>query len=47
MAVAKDNFYKFIGGKRPDLFWKTMNKGKRADYYSNELKDLITRMIDL
>ena len=46
-ATAKDSFYKFIGGKRPDLFWKTMNKGKSADYFSEEFKDLVTKMIDL
>jgi len=27
-ATAKDGFYKFIGGKRPDLFWKAMCRGK-------------------
>jgi len=46
-AIAKDPFYKFIGGKRPDLFWKTMNKGKPEDYFSEEFKDLVTQMIDI
>lgn len=47
MAVVKDNFYKFIGGGRSDLFWRMMLKNKPNDYYSEEFKDLVTKMIDV
>lgn len=46
-AIAKDQFYKYIGGKRPDLFWKTMGKGKPDGYFSEEFQDLCGRMMEL
>ena len=36
LAKAKDSIYKFIGGKRPDLFWKTVGKGKSEGYFSED-----------
>jgi len=46
-AVAKDPFYKYIGGNRLDLYWKTMSKGKPTNYYSEEFKDLCGQMMQL
>jgi len=40
-ATYKDGFFKFIGGKRPDLFWKAMSKGKKTGYFSEDFKDLV------
>jgi len=45
MAVAKDPFYKFIGGGRPDLFWKKMMSNKRAGFFSDDFKNLVQRML--
>jgi hypothetical protein len=41
IATAKDGFYKYIGGNRPDLFWKCMQKGKKDGYFSEDFKDLV------
>ena len=46
-ATAKDAFYKFIGGKRPDLFWKAMAKGKDAGHFSEEFMDLVQEMLNV
>ena len=33
LAKAKDSIYKFIGGKRPNLFWKCMKKERLRDTF--------------
>lgn len=40
-AIAKDSFYKYIGGNRPDLFWKCMSRGKKSNYFSKDFMDLV------
>ena len=44
-AIARDGYYKFIGGNRPDMFWKCMSKGKIAGYFSEDFKDLVQNML--
>jgi len=45
-AKVKDDLYKLIGGKRPDLYWKAVSKHK--DFvFSEDFKDLVTKMIDV
>ena len=46
-ATPRDKFYKFIGGKRPDLFWKSMERGKPAGFFSEDFKDLVQSMLAL
>jgi len=45
-ALPKDNFYKYIGGERPDLFWEVMGRGKEDGHFSEEFKDLVQEMIN-
>ena len=47
IAKVSDPTYKYIGGKRPDLFWKKMQTGKSKGYFSEEFKDLVGKMLDL
>jgi serine/threonine protein kinase len=44
-AVKNDPHYKFIGGKKPELFWKAMERGKPKGFFSESFKDLVQRMI--
>lgn len=43
-ADKNDPFYKLIMSQKTDVFWKAHSRGKPADFWSNELKDLFNRM---
>ena len=40
-AIAKDNFYQYIGRNKPETFWKKMKSGKSKNYFSNDFMDLV------
>lgn len=44
-----DKFYKMLVGNRPDLFWgnHSYNKPGKENYFSTDLKHLITFMLQL
>ena len=44
-AVPNDKYYQYIGGNKPDLFWKLKEEGKPPGFFSEDFKDLVQRMI--
>jgi len=40
-AMPRDSYYKFIGGNRNDLFWKSMERNKPAGFFSEDFKNLV------
>ncbi len=46
-ASSKDGNYKYIGGNRPNKFWRTHTKNKPngSDFFSPELRELVTQLI--
>jgi len=48
-AKSTDPFYKCIAGNRADIFWRTHSKNKPGgeSFFSNELKELITSMLQV
>lgn len=48
-AQAQDPYYKCIAGNRADIFWRThcKNKPKGDNYFSEELKELLTCMFQV
>jgi len=44
-AEPSDPFYRLLCANRDDLFWKAHSKNKPEGFFSEEFKDLITRML--
>ena len=40
-AVPRNTNYKFIGGGRNDLFWRTMSRNKAEGFFSEDFKNLV------
>ena len=46
-ARPQDPFYKVVGGGKYDIFWQAHERGKPKGFFSDDFKNLISRMIAL
>lgn len=46
-ATPNDAYYKCLAVNRADVFWKTHEKNKKDDFFSDSFKDLIQSMLQL
>lgn len=46
-ASPKDQYYKTIAMNKSEIFWKAHSKGKDKNFFSEEFKSLILRMLSL
>ena len=44
-AKPNDPVYRFIGGKRNDLFWEKIERNKPDGFFSDNFKDLVQSML--
>ena len=44
-AMPNDPYYKLLKDKKYDTFWKAHSRRRPVNYFSEEFKDLFTRMV--